>query len=81
MAELLFTTEAFQPQGLSTPHVPMLLDAEMRLIEPACAWLLTLPSCGPNARQRDMAHLWRSSLRLVADAGGQRLGLGQGGFE
>jgi hypothetical protein len=38
VAELLFTTEAFRPHGLPTPNVPMLLDARMQLIEPACAW-------------------------------------------
>ena len=40
MTELLFTTEAFRPLGRSAPGVPMLLDGGMRLIEPACAWLM-----------------------------------------
>jgi len=40
LAELLFTTDAFVPHGLTRPGVPMLVDREMRLIEPACAWLL-----------------------------------------
>ncbi|HKM74419.1 MAG TPA: tyrosine-type recombinase/integrase [Stellaceae bacterium] len=40
MAELLFSTEAFCPLGHPIIGVPMLIDAEMRLIEPACAWLL-----------------------------------------
>lgn len=40
MAELLFTTDAFRPQGRSVTGVPMLLDGSMRLVEPACAWLM-----------------------------------------
>ena len=40
MAELLFTTDAFRPLDRSVPGVPMLLDGNMRLIEPACAWLM-----------------------------------------
>lgn len=40
MAELLFTTDAFRPEGRSAPGVPMLLDSGMRLIEPACSWLM-----------------------------------------
>lgn len=40
MAELLFTTDAFRPSGRSVPGVPVLLDAGMRLVEPACAWLM-----------------------------------------
>ena len=42
VAELLFTTSSFCPLGLATPDVPILLDAQMRLIEPACAWFLHL---------------------------------------
>ena len=40
MTELLFSTDAFCPMGHRVAGVPMLIDAEMRLIEPACAWLL-----------------------------------------
>jgi len=40
MAELLFTTDAFRPLDRSVPDVPMLLDSSMRLVEPACAWLM-----------------------------------------
>ena len=40
MAELLFSAETFRPDGSSVLGVPMLLDAKMRLIEPACAWLM-----------------------------------------
>ncbi len=40
MAELIFSTSAFAPQGRSIIGVPMLVDAQMHLIEPACAWLL-----------------------------------------
>lgn len=40
MAELIFTTDAFRPSGRSVLGVPMLLDGSMRLVEPACAWLM-----------------------------------------
>lgn len=40
MAQLLFSTPAFRPDGSSVEGVPMLLDRRMRLIEPACAWLM-----------------------------------------
>lgn len=40
MAELLFTTDGFYPLGRSVSGVPMLLDGSMRLVEPACAWLM-----------------------------------------
>jgi len=40
MAELMFTTDAFRPLDRSVPGVPMLLDGNMRLVEPACAWLM-----------------------------------------
>jgi len=40
VAELVFTTDAFRPLDRSVPGVPMLLDSGMRLIEPACAWLM-----------------------------------------
>ncbi len=40
MAELVFSTAVFRPLGRPVPGVPMLLDGAMRLIEPACAWLM-----------------------------------------
>jgi integrase len=40
IAKLLFTTEGFRPHGRSLPGVPILLDKSMRLVEPACSWLL-----------------------------------------
>lgn len=40
MAQLLFSTSAFRPDGTSVEDVPILLDAKLRLIEPACAWLM-----------------------------------------
>ena len=40
MAELVFTTDAFRPVGRPVPGVPVLLDGGMRLVEPACAWLM-----------------------------------------
>jgi hypothetical protein len=50
MAKLLFTTSAFQPVGRATPGVPMLLDREMRLVEPACTWLLHIAAAGEILR-------------------------------
>ena len=35
VAELVFSTSSFCALGLTTPDVPILLDAQMRLIEPA----------------------------------------------
>jgi site-specific recombinase XerD len=64
MAELLFTTEAFQPQGLSTPHVPMLLDAGMRLIEPACLWLLHVALVRGRTRSKET---WRTYGEALYD--------------
>ena len=40
MAELLFTNDAFRPLDRAVPGVPMLLDSNMRLVEPACFWLM-----------------------------------------
>ena len=64
MAELLFTTEAFQPQGLPTPNVPMLLDADMRLIEPACAWLLHVALVRGQTRSKET---WRTYGEVLYD--------------
>jgi site-specific recombinase XerD len=64
MAELLFTSEAFQPQGLPTANVPMLLDAEMRLIEPACAWLLHVALVRGRTRSKET---WRTYGEALYD--------------
>jgi integrase len=64
MAELLFTTEAFQPQGLSTPNVPMLIDGKMRLIEPACAWLLHVALVRGRTRSKET---WRTYGEALYD--------------
>jgi integrase len=64
MAELLFTTEAFQPQGLPTPNVPMLLDAKMRLVEPACAWLLHVALVRGRTRSKET---WRTYGEALYD--------------
>ena len=55
VAELLFTTSSFCPLGLATPDVPILLDVQMRLIEPACAWFLHLALVRENAQSSDLA--------------------------
>jgi integrase len=64
MAELLFTTQAFQPQGSPLPNVPMLLDANMRLIEPACAWLLHISLVRGRTRSRET---WRTYGEVLYD--------------
>lgn len=64
MAELLFTTQAFQPQGSPTPNVPMLLDAEMRLVEPACAWLLHVALVRGRTRSKET---WRTYGEALYD--------------
>ena len=64
MAELLFTTQAFQPQGLPTPNVPMLLDAKMRLVEPACAWLLHVALVRGRTRSKET---WRTYGEALYD--------------
>jgi site-specific recombinase XerD len=64
MAELLFTTQVFQPQGAPTPNVPMLLDAEMRLVEPACAWLLHVALVRGRTRSKET---WRTYGEALYD--------------
>jgi hypothetical protein len=61
---MLFTTEAFQPQGLPRPNVPMLLDAKMRLAEPACAWLLHIALVRGRTRSKKT---WRTYGEALYD--------------
>src|SRR5260370_28678251 len=64
VAELLCTTSSFCPLGLATPDVPILLDAQMRLIEPACAWFLHLALV--QGRTRSPA-TWRTYAEALYD--------------
>jgi len=64
VAELLFTTSSFCPLGLATPDVPILLDAQMRLIEPACSWFLHLALV--QGRTRSPA-TWRTYAEALYD--------------
>ncbi|TIT27623.1 MAG: recombinase XerD, partial [Mesorhizobium sp.] len=64
MAELLFTTDEFAPNGTSFPGVPMLLDREMRLVEPACAWLLHVALVRGRTRSRQT---WRTYGEALYD--------------
>lgn len=67
VAELLFTTASFRPFSVAAAGVPILLDARMRLIEPACEWFLHLALVTrPHAQSGGLADLGRSALRLVA---------------
>jgi hypothetical protein len=69
MAELLFSAETFRPDGSSVLGVPMLLDAKMRLIEPACAWLMHVALVrGGRAAPRPGAPTAKRSM-----TGGRRL--------
>ena len=64
MVDLLFTSHAFAPHGLPLPGVPMLLDREMRLIEPACAWLHYIALVRGRTRSRQT---WRTYGEVLYD--------------
>ena len=64
MAELLFTCGTFRSHGVSVPHVPILLDAEMRLVEPACAWLLHVALVRGRTRSKET---WRTYGEALYD--------------
>jgi site-specific recombinase XerD len=64
MAELIFTTEQFRPFGAPVLDVPMLLDGEMRLIEPACAWLMHIALVRGRTRSRET---WRTYGEALYD--------------
>jgi integrase/recombinase XerD len=64
VAELVFSTSSFCPFGLANPRVPILLDAQMRLIEPPCAWFLHLALV--QGRTRSPA-TWRTYAEALYD--------------
>jgi integrase len=64
MAELLFTNKAFKPFGAPIAGVPMLLDANMRFIEPACAWLLHVALVRGRTRSKQT---WRTYGEVLYD--------------
>lgn len=64
MVQLLFTCDAFRPFGQPQPGVPMLLDKEMRLIEPACGWLLHIALIRGRASS---PQTWRTYGEALAD--------------
>lgn len=64
MTELLFSTDAFCPLGHPVIGVPMLIDAEMRLIEPACAWLLHIALIRGRTRS---SQTWRTYGEALHD--------------
>jgi integrase len=64
MAELLYTTRDFSPLGQPTAGVPMLLDGEMKLIEPACAWLLHIALVRGRSRSPET---WRTYAEALFD--------------
>jgi site-specific recombinase XerD len=64
MAKLLFTTSAFRPQNRSVSGVPILVDANMRLVEPACAWFIHLALIRGRTRS---AETWRTYGEALYD--------------
>ena len=64
MAELIFTTHGFRPFGAPVPAVPMLLDEGMRLIEPACLWLMHIALVRGRTRSRQT---WRTYGEVIYD--------------
>jgi site-specific recombinase XerD len=64
MAVLLFTTDAFRPEGRPMPGVPMLLSSSMGLIEPACAWLMHIALVRGRTRS---PQTWRSYGEALYD--------------
>jgi site-specific recombinase XerD len=64
MAELIFTSKHFMPLNTAQPGVPMLLDDRMRLIEPACAWLMYVALIRGRTRSRQT---WRAYGEALVD--------------
>jgi integrase len=64
MVQLLFTTDRFQPFGRPVAGVPMLLDTDMRLVEPACAWLLHIALVRGRTRS---IQTWRPYAEVLYD--------------
>ena len=64
MALLLFSTQAFRPNGSSAENVPMLLDARIRLVEPACAWLMHVALVRGRTRS---PQTWRTYAEALYD--------------
>jgi len=64
VAELVFTTDRFRPFGAAAPDVPMLLDDGMRLIEPACLWLMHVALVRGRTRSRQT---WRTYGEALYD--------------
>lgn len=64
MPQLLFTTTAFRPHGAALPDVPMLIDDDMALIAPACAWLMHIALVRGRTRS---AATWRTYGEALYD--------------
>lgn len=64
MAKLFFTTAAFRPLGCAVLRVPVLLDKNMCLVEPACAWFMHLALTRGRTRSRDT---WRTYGEALYD--------------
>ncbi len=64
MPQLLFSTAAFRPHGAALPGVPMLIDDDMALIEPACGWLMHIALVRGRTRS---AATWRTYGEALYD--------------
>ena len=64
MAELLFTSDAFRPEGRAVVGVPLLVDGGMRLVEPACAWLMHIALVRGRTRS---VQTWRAYGEALYD--------------
>jgi len=73
MAHLMFTTDAFRPLDRPVPGLPVQLDNDMRLVEPACAWLMHVALVRGRTRS---PQTWRSvSTTLIQPGLEFRLGI------
>jgi integrase len=64
VVQLIYTTSAFTPEGTAAPDVPLLLDEEMRLIEPACLWFFNIALVRGRTRS---PNTWRSYAEAIYD--------------
>jgi integrase len=61
--ELIYTTKAFAPGGIPLQGVPVLVDRDMRLVEPVCIWFLDLIRRG----RTQSPNTWSSYADAVLD--------------
>jgi site-specific recombinase XerD len=64
MAELIFSIGAFKPYGTPIPQVPILVDNEMKLVEPVCKWFLHIALVRGRTRSTET---WRTYGEAIYD--------------